>query len=164
MPLNFLRSLKDLSKFSFGATSAITTSLALIVGLDTVSNPKMSIISALLLLAFADNISDSLGIHVYRESESSESKSPKVYTISNFLTRLIITLMFVLLVALLPLNYAIIASLVIGLLILTILSYLIAVQQNVHPLPAILHHLGVAVIVLATSHFIGKLIVSSFRI
>lgn len=71
---------QDLSRFSFGITSAIITSLALIVGLDQVSDPKMSIIGALMLLAVADNISDSLGIHIYRESQATGAENNAGFT------------------------------------------------------------------------------------
>lgn len=157
--------IQDLSKFSFGATSAIITSLALIVGLDETSNPKMSIIGALLVLAVADNISDSLGIHIYRESQYLNAKiNSRVNSVSNFMTRLTVTLIFVLLVMFLPLEYAILSSVVLGILLLSVLSYLIAVYQKANPYLAILHHVGVAVAVLATSHFLGRTIASMFSI
>lgn len=57
------------TRFSFGATSAIITNLGIITGLDTMTNPKLSIIGALLVIALADNLSDSFGIHIYQESE-----------------------------------------------------------------------------------------------
>ncbi|MDD5112334.1 MAG: hypothetical protein PHG85_07305 [Candidatus Altiarchaeota archaeon] len=155
--------LESLSKFSFGATSAITTSLALIVGLDSASNPRMSIIGALLVLAVADNISDSLGIHVYRESQCKAASSDTgIHSISNFLTRLAVTLLFALIVLLLPLPYAIASSLILGLLLLSILSYLIALYQKTNPWISICHHIGVAIIVLIASHLLGKAIAGMF--
>jgi len=153
----------DLSRFSFGATSAITTSLALIVGLDATTNPRMSIVGALLILAIADNISDSLGIHVYRESQSQRSDDAiKVYSITNFLTRFAVTLAFVAIVLSLPLWPAILASLALGLLVLSVLSYLIAAKQGANPYTAVLHHVGVAVVVMLTSHLAGNLISRMF--
>ncbi|HEY4699475.1 MAG TPA: hypothetical protein VIH27_03785 [Nitrososphaerales archaeon] len=59
---------KDPSKFSFGATSSTVTSLGIIFGLISTGNPKASIIGSLLVVAIADNIADSLGIHINRES------------------------------------------------------------------------------------------------
>jgi VIT1/CCC1 family predicted Fe2+/Mn2+ transporter len=154
----------DLSKFSYGITSSVVTSLALIVGLDEITNPKMSIIGALLLIAIADNISDSLGIHIYRESAYSKAKNNiKVYTFSNFLTRLSITLLFVSLVMFLPIQYAILSSLVLGLSLLSILSYLIAVNQKTNPYLQIFQHVGIAIVVLITSHFVGQTIINMFR-
>ena len=154
----------DLSKFSYGITSSVVTSLALIVGLDAITNPKMSIISALLLIAVADNISDSLGIHIYRESAYSKAKNNiKVYPFSNFMTRLIVTLMFVLLVMFLPIQYAVLSSMILGLSLLCMLSYLIAINQKRNPYSAILEHVGIAIIVMITSHFVGQIIINIFK-
>ena len=154
----------DLSKFSYGITSSVVTSLALIVGLDGITNPKMSIIGALLLIAVADNISDSLGIHIYRESQSSNSKNNiKIYTFSNFLTRLSVTSLFVLLVVFLPIEYAISSSIIIGLSLLSVLSYLIAVNQKVNPYLQIFQHVGIAIVVLITSHFVGQTTINIFK-
>ena len=124
----------------------------------------MSIVGALLILAVADNISDSLGIHVYRESQSQTSKNSNVYSISNFLTRLAVTLTFALLVLLLPLQYAVISSVILGFLLLSVLSYQIAVHQKANPYTAIIHHVGVTLAVLAISHTLGKVIAGMFGI
>jgi VIT1/CCC1 family predicted Fe2+/Mn2+ transporter len=154
----------DLSKFSYGITSSVVTSLALIVGLNEINNPKMSIIGALLAIALADNIADSLGIHVYRESQPSNSKNNnRIYTFSNFLTRLAVTLLFVLLVVFLPLGYAVLSSIVLGISLLTVLSYLIAVNQKTNPYLQIFQHVGVAVVVLVISHFVGQTIINMFK-
>ncbi|MFH1126464.1 MAG: hypothetical protein V1703_05020 [Candidatus Altiarchaeota archaeon] len=155
----------ELSRFSFGTTSAVTTSLALIVGLDETGNPKMSIVGALLVIALADNISDSLGIHIYQESQCSNSKgSSKIYALSNFFTRLVITLIFISLVVFLPIRYAVLSSLVIGLLLLSLLSYLIAVNHKTEPFREVLYHVGVAIIVLMASQIVGQTITSRFSI
>jgi len=155
----------DMSRFSFGITSAIVTSLALMMGLDQTSNPKSSIIGALLIIAVADNIADSLGIHVYRESQIPEvGADPRVYTVSNFLTRLGIMIVFIALVWALPLTYAIVISVAVGLAMLTILSYYIALYQNIHPARSILEHIVVAVVVIIISHYLGSLISSAFHV
>jgi VIT1/CCC1 family predicted Fe2+/Mn2+ transporter len=148
----------DLSKVSFGVTSAITTSLALIVGLSKTANPKFSIIGALLILAFADNISDSLGIHIYRESQYSKPNCKKINTFTNFLTRFFITLFFALSVFFLPINYAVIFSIIIGIAILSALTYFIALSQKINPYISILKHVSIAVLVMAASFFVSMLI------
>ena len=86
---------QDPSKFSFGATSSTVTSLGIIFGLLTSGNPKASVIGSLLVIAVADNIADSLGIHIYRESTATKKDNPRMFTIENFLTRFGITLTFV---------------------------------------------------------------------
>jgi len=59
--------MSHLTKYSFGASSAIITCLAFIIGLSHSSNPRLSIVGSLLVIAIADNISDSLGIHIFQE-------------------------------------------------------------------------------------------------
>jgi vacuolar iron transporter family protein len=153
---------KDPSKFSFGATSSTVTSLGIIFGLMTSGNPQASVIGSLLVIAVADNIADSLGIHIYRESTATQKENTKMFTISNFITRFGITLTFVALFAFLPLNYAAAFCTIIGLGILVFLSYLIGVQRKTNILREVAIHLGIAIPVIVISHFLGQLIFSIF--
>jgi len=57
-------------------------------------------VSALLIAALADNLTDSLSIHMYQESECLEQREVFVGTVTNFATRFIVCLSFVLIVAL----------------------------------------------------------------
>ena len=157
-----MKLLKDPSKFSFGATSSTVTSLGIIFGLLTSGNPKASIIGSLLVIAVADNIADSLGIHIYRESTATKKENTRMFTISNFITRFAITLTFVALVAFLPIDYAAAACMAIGVGILVFLSYLIGVQRKTSTLKEILIHLGIAIPVIIISHFLGQLIFTLF--
>ena len=153
---------KDPSKFSFGATSSTVTSLGIIFGLMTSGNPQASVIGSLLVIAVADNIADSLGIHIYRESTATKQENTRMFTISNFITRFGITLTFVVLFALLPIDYAAWSCMGIGLGILIFLSYLIGVQRKTSTIREILIHLGVAIPVIIISHFLGQLIFTVF--
>lgn len=153
---------KDPSKFSFGATSSTVTSLGIIFGLLTSGNPKAGVIGALLVIAVADNIADSLGIHIYRESTATQKENTKMFTISNFITRFGITLTFVALFAFLPLDIAAVSCTAIGLGILVFLSYLIGIQRKTSIPREIAIHLGIAIPVIVISHFLGQLIFSIF--
>jgi hypothetical protein len=57
------------TRISFGGTAAIVTSMALIVGLDAANAGRAAMVSALLIAAVADNLTDSLSVHMYQESE-----------------------------------------------------------------------------------------------
>lgn len=153
---------KDPSKFSFGATSSTVTSLGIIFGLITSGNPKASVIGSLLVIAVADNIADSLGIHIYRESTATKKENTRMFTISNFIARFAITLTFVILFAFLPVDYAAGFCAVIGFGILVFLSYLIGVQRKTSIPKEILIHLGIAIPVIVISHFLGQLIFTTF--
>ena len=151
---------KDPSKFSFGATSSTVTSLGIVFGLAMSSNPKASVIGALLVIAIADNIADSLGIHIYRESTTTTKENTRMFTISNFITRFGITLTFVAFFLVLPLEYAAIACTIMGLGILVFLSYLIGVQHKTSTLREVAIHVGIAIPVIVISHFLGQAIFS----
>ena len=152
----------DPSKFSFGATSSTVTSLGIIFGLITSGNPKAGIIGSLLVVAVADNIADSLGIHIYRESTATQKENTRMFTISNFLTRFGITLTFVALIATLPVDIGAAACVAIGMGILVFLSYMIGVQRKTSTLREVLIHLGIAIPVIIISRFLGQLIFTIF--
>jgi VIT1/CCC1 family predicted Fe2+/Mn2+ transporter len=151
------------TRFSFGATSAIITNLGIITGLNTLSHPKLSIISALLVIALADNMSDSFGIHIYQESEHVGKKEVWISTLTNFFVRLLVSLTFVALIIVLPVNLAVICSVVWGLFILTVMTYAIAKQRNISPYPAILTHIAISAVVVIASNFIGAYVIAVFQ-
>ena len=152
------------TKFSFGATSAIITNLGIITGLDALAHPKVSIIAGMLVVALADNIADSFGIHIYQESECIDNKEVWFSTLSNFFTRIFVSLTFIFLVVLLPISLAVPFSISWGLLLLSIMSYAIAKDRKVNPYSEILKHIGIAVIVVILSHFLGVYIINKFKI
>ncbi len=88
------------TRISFGGTAAIVTSMALLVGLYAANAGKASVIGALLIIAVADNLTDSLSIQMYEESERLDKREAFLRTLSNFVTRLLVGLTFVVIVAL----------------------------------------------------------------
>jgi len=152
------------TKFSFGATSAIITNLGLIAGLRTGEHAKIGIIGAMLAIALADNISDSVGIHVFQESECLETKEIWLSTSMNFMTRVLVSSSFILLVLLLPLSIAVVLSLTWGLLLLAALSYIIAKNKGINPYAAMLEHISIAVLIIIASNFLGKLILVKLKL
>lgn len=145
--------MRDLGRFSFGATSAVTSSLALMIGLSQLEVSKIGLIGALLILGLADNIADALGMHIYSESKS--KSYTKLNTATNYLTRLGITLLFVVFVVLLPFEYALAASVITGLLMIALLSYFIATEHGLDARRAVAEHLAVTGVVLVVSQLIG---------
>jgi hypothetical protein len=151
------------TRFSFGATSAIITNLGIITGLDTLTHPKLSIIGALLVIALADNMSDSFGIHIYQESEHLGKKEVWLSTLTNFLTRLFVSSTFIILIIVLPIRLAAVCSVIWGLFVLTVMTYTIEKQRQISPYSAIFVHLTIAVIVVVASNFIGGFVISRFQ-
>jgi len=152
------------TKFSFGATSAIITNLGLITGLRTGQYAKLGIIAGIIIIALVDNIADSVGIHIYQEAECLKTKEVWLSTLTNFLTRILVSLTFVLLVAFLPIKAAVICALIWGLLLLSYLSYTIAINRKVNPYLAVFEHIVIAVLVIAVSNLLGAFVISKFKL
>ena len=144
------------SRISFGGTAAIVTSMALIAGLEAANAGRASVISALLIAAVADNLTDSLSVHMYQESERFERKDAFVGTLTNFTTRLVVCLSFVIIVVLIPSRMAMVAGMAWGLSLLAILTYILARQRQVSILSEVTKHLGVALLVIAVSRVVGQ--------
>lgn len=149
--------MREMTRFAFGATAAIMTSMALIVGLGSANAGRSGVIGSLLVIAVADNLSDTLGIHIYEESRSGGTTAVRT-SVSNYVTRLIVALSFVGLVLALPLDAARWASIVWGVALLSVLSYLIAKGRGAKPPREIATHLLVAAVVVLLSHALGRLI------
>jgi VIT1/CCC1 family predicted Fe2+/Mn2+ transporter len=72
--------------------------------------------------------------------------------------------LFIVLVSALSLTVAITISIVVGLSMLAVLSYYIAVSQKKSILWSMAQHLGIAVLVILVAHFLGQLIGSLFHV
>jgi len=116
------------------------------------------------VFAVADNISDSLGLHIFQESDLKKPKVVNVSTFSNFFTRFLVVLVFILLVVFLPINYAVIISIIYGISLLSVLSYFIAKEQKSNPYLSILEHVAITILVIAVSYFLREWIMNFFKI
>jgi vacuolar iron transporter family protein len=151
------------NNYLFGSSSAIITNLGLITGLYSTNNAKLNILGSILLIAIADNISDTLGIHIYQEAEGLEAKKVWFSSFTNFSSRLIVSSFFALLIILLPLQLALIYSMILGLLLISIISYFIAIHKKNNPYIAILEHIGIALLVVVLSRILGNCIINKFH-
>lgn len=94
-------------RYSFGSTAAIVTSKGIIVGFDAATMPRAAVVRSLLVIALADNIADSLSIHVYQESEKLEERAAFRTTLTNFVARFLVVLTFIGWAVLLPSRWAV---------------------------------------------------------
>jgi len=141
----------------FGMTSAVITTLGLMVGLHSGTHSRIVVLAGILTIAIADAFSDALGIHVSEESDKTRTaKQVWGATIATFLTKFLFALTFAVPVFLLPLSVAIIVSLLWGLSILTALSYIIARSQDEPAWKIVGEHLIIASLVLAITHWVGN--------
>jgi VIT1/CCC1 family predicted Fe2+/Mn2+ transporter len=147
----------------FGATSGVITTIGLIVGLNSGTRSVTAVLGGILVIAVADAMSDALGIHLAEEADP-ETDHGHVWsaTIMTFLTKFVFSISFAVPLLLLPLGPAVGASVVWGLLVIVVLSYLLARSQDEKPLYIIGEHLGIAVAVIVLSHYIGVWVAATF--
>jgi len=121
------------------------------------------VLGGILIIAVADAMSDALGIHLAEEANpDTDHAHVWAATIMTFLTKFIFSISFAVPLLLLPLSQAVIASVIWGLLVIVVLSYFLAKSQDEPPLYIIGEHVGIAVLVLVFSHYIGVWVAATF--
>lgn len=148
-----------LTGLSFGLTSGTITTLGLMIGLYSGTNSKLVVLGGIITIAVADALSDALGIHISEESENNNSPV-HVWeaTLATFFVKFFYALTYVLPVLLLPLDWAVVAAIIWGFLVLGLLSYAIAKTQNKRPIKTIAEHLLIMLVVIIISHYVGILV------
>ena len=141
---------------SFGLTSAVITTLGLMVGLNAGTHSKLIVIGGIITIAIADAFSDSLGIHISEEAQGKSAKQIWTSTISTWVAKFVFAMTFLIPVLLLELQTAIYVSIIWGLLLLGVYSYYLAKQEKIAPYRVIGEHLGIAIIVILITNFIGE--------
>lgn len=141
---------------SFGLTSAVITTLGLIVGLHSGTHSRIVVLAGIVTIAVADALSDALGIHISEEAENAHT-AREIWeaTVATFLTKFLFAATFLVPVLLLSLSAAIIVNLTWGLSILSVLSYIIARSQGKPPWKIVGEHLVIAMIVIALTNWVG---------
>jgi vacuolar iron transporter family protein len=126
------------------------------VGLHSGTSSSVIVIGGILVIAIADAMSDALGIHISEEFENKHStKEIWESTISTFLSKFTISLIFLIPLIFLQLSTAIIVCIIWGLSLIIILSYYMAKQQKIKPYKVISEHLMIAIIVITITHYVG---------
>ena len=144
------------TRISFGGTAAVVTSMALIAGLEAANAGKAAVLSALLIAAVADNLTDSLSVHMYQESERMEQKEVFRGTFSNLATRFIVCLSFVLIVSVFRGRAAAVAGIAWGMALLAGLTYILARHRRVSVISELGKHLAAALVIIVVSQTIGR--------
>ena len=144
---------------SFGLTSAVITTLGLMVGLHAGTHSKIVVLGGIFTVAIADAFSDALGIHISEESENAHT-ARQIWgsTVVTFMAKFIFARTFAVPVCVFSLSTGIVVSLVWGLSILSVLSYVIARAQSERPWKIVGEHLLIAVVVISITHYVGDLI------
>jgi VIT1/CCC1 family predicted Fe2+/Mn2+ transporter len=152
---NNMKAKMDLRRFSYGSTSAVVTGMALVIGLDAASSSRATVVASLLVFAVADNLTDSLSIHVYQESERLDDRAAFRATLTNYAARLGVSVSFVPVVMFAPASMAGIISLLWGGLLLGAMTALVARERGAPVATEIGKHFALAAVVVVVSKAIG---------
>ena len=144
---------------SYGVVSGVVTTLGLLIGLIGSGASKNTAIAGVLTIAFADALSDSLGMHVSEESnKNSTNRQIWRATISTAVGKMVFGLSFVLPIVVMPITLAVIVDMVWGIIALSVISYVIAKNNKEKVSSVLIEHIGITIIVVIGSFLIGKLI------
>ncbi len=151
------------SGLGFGVTSGIITPLGLIVGLYSGTHSTSIIISGILTIAIADAFSDSLGIHVSKESDESYSvREVWEATLTTFFSKFSFAVAFTIPFIVLETKTAVLISVLVGIIVLGCLSYFVAKNRGDSPWRAVFEHCLIALIVVAVTYFLPMLLDNVF--
>jgi VIT1/CCC1 family predicted Fe2+/Mn2+ transporter len=158
----------NLKKFAragvgFGITSGVITTLGVVAGLQSGTQSAPIIVGGIITIAIADAFSDALGIHTSEETEGDKGLEIWTATVMAFLAKFITIASFVIPFLLLDLGMAAIASVIWGVLLLSIFCYTMAKSEKKNPLYIILEHILIAAIVVAITHYAGQYIGSRLK-
>jgi VIT1/CCC1 family predicted Fe2+/Mn2+ transporter len=147
----------------FGATSGVITTIGLMTGLNAGTQSMTAVLGGILVISVADSMSDALGIHLAEEANpNSDHDQVWLATITTFVTKFVFAISFAVPLLLLPLGLAVMVSIAWGMLVITVLSYFLARVHGKSPWPIIAEHLGIAILVVILSHFIGVWVANTF--
>jgi vacuolar iron transporter family protein len=157
MKLSYLKGL------SFGLTSGIITTLGMIVGLHSGTHSKIAVVGGIITIAIADAFSDALGIHISEESQNAHKvRAIWESTISTFVAKFFFAFSFLVPVLLFGFPQSIWICVAWGLLVLFGISLWMALDQKENPLHVVCEHVGIAVLVVFITHFVGDWVSATF--
>ncbi len=147
----------------FGLTSGIITTIGIIIGFYTSIGSKAAIIGGILIIAFADAMSDALGMHISEEADD-KTKEKHVWeaTLSTFVFKLIFASSFIIPFLIFPLGTAVIISLVYGAVLISLFSFYIGKKRKESTGKIIAEHLIIMFLVIVAAHFIGEFVRTLF--
>jgi len=154
---------------SFGLTSAVITTLGIIVGLSAATSSKLAVVTGIITIAIADGLSDAAGLHLAEESEIEKGKARHTQkevwftTLITFLSVSGFSLTFVIPVLFFPFKNAIAITVLWGILLLIFLNFSIAKIRKENPIKLISEHVLLALFVIIISNWIGNLISRWFK-
>ncbi len=148
-----------IGNFSFGISSAVLTTLGMIVGLDSATKSEFAVISGIVSVAIADSFSDAIGMYSSKKSERGVSSSSAFKSAFNvFLGKLVFTLSFIFPFLFFSYNKAIFLSILWGLFLLAVVNMQIAYVNEENSLISVIKNTFIALTIMFLSFIAGMLI------
>ncbi len=144
-------------RFSFGISSAVLTTLGIIVGLNSATSSILAVIGGIIAVAIADSLSDSVGMYASKKSERGTSPASAFKSALNvFSGKIVFTLTFIIPFLILPFTSAIYGCIIWGLILLTFVNIQIAFVQEESIFKTIVKNILIAIVVIVASYLAGK--------
>lgn len=154
---------------AFGLTTAVITSLGILVGMYSATSSKLAVVAAIVIMAIADGLSDAVSLHTVEEAEVEKGENKHsvkeiwLTTVIAFTAVCGFTLTFAIPVLIFPLKIAIPAAIVWGMALLIVLNLFIAKIKNERPAKLIIEHVLLAIFVIIISYLVGNLIARAVK-
>ena len=150
-----------LESFAFGISSAVMTVMGIIVGLMSANQSISAVIGGIASVGIADSMADALGVYTAKKSEkgSSDKVALKV-ALATFWSKLFFSASFVVMFMIFPINQALTISIIWGLAVLVVIHFLIAFAKEEKIIWSILKNIGLAIIIILASFWVGSLVQS----
>jgi len=146
-------------KWTFGISSAVLTTLGMIVGLNSATSSRLAVLAGIAAVAIADSLSDSLGMYSQKKAErGTSSKTAFNYAWGCFLGKFIFTFSFMIPFLLLPIEPAILISVIWGLMLISFVNAQIAFIQEENITWGVTKSIIITLIVVLLSYLAGKAI------
>ena len=142
---------------AFGISSAVLTTLGMIVGLNSATSSRLAVISGIAAVAVADSLSDSLGMYAQKNSERGASKRTAFkHAFGAFFGKLIFALTFLLIFIIFPFASAMYISIAWGLLLIMFVNIQIAFIHEESVFKNVIKNIFIAIAVIIASYLAGK--------
>jgi len=146
-------------RFVYGISSAVLTTLGIMIGLNSATASLTAVIGGIVAVAISDSLSDSMGIYTSKKSERGISDSTAFKSALNtFFGKLVFTLTFIIPFIFFPILTAIYVCVIWGLILLSFISIQIAFVQQESMLKTIVKNIAFATIIIIISYFVGELV------
>jgi len=152
-----LRVHEKVGEMTFGVISGVLTTSGVLVGMESATSSRLSVIAAILTVAIADSCSDAFGIYMSKRSERGGSQGTGCrYALGTLMGKFVLPLTFIAPLLLFTLEKGVWVALGWGAVVLTLLSLEGAVVRKESSAKVVACNLGLGIFIVLLSWFAGS--------